>query len=262
MEILKIIKSVYLEGILFLFCLLLGILISYKDLKVEEELVHPFFSLLFFLLIFLFFIRKDLFYKLLFLLAVIAGGTYALNVLTPLSGFWIMIVLSLLWFKIPKVFTHNLIIILGIAGAGSILGKMLFPETVIILLIVFSLYDVIAVYKTKHMVKMAEGMIEAKAVLGLIIPIKIKDLLANFKKINLGEDFYVLGAGDVAFPLVLAVSILPQGILNSLIISFFSLIGLFFTFWIFITQKVRSPIPALPPIALFSIIGYLITFFI
>jgi presenilin-like A22 family membrane protease len=50
-----------------------------------------------------------------------------------------------------------------------------------------------------------------------------------------------------------------EGILSSLIVAFFSLIGLFVGFYILTKQKIRQPIPALPPIALFSIIGFLIT---
>ncbi len=257
-------KSTYLEGILFLLCLFLGIFISHRMKAFQQNhFAGLFISFLFLVLIISFlFSKKNFFYKTLFVSAVLAGGSYTLDILIPLYGFWIMIVLVILWFKIPRVFIHNLVMILGIAGAGSILGKSFTPEIVIILLIIFSLYDVIAVYKTKHMVKMAEGMIESKAVLGLIIPIKIKDLFSSLKKVKPGEHFYILGGGDIAFPLILAVSVLPQGLLNSLIISFFALGGLLFSFWIFVTQKIKSPIPALPPIALFSIIGYLITLLI
>ena len=56
--------------------------------------------------------------------------------------------------------------------------------------------------------------------------------------------------------------LIPEGILNSLIVAMFSLIGLLVSFLIFISQKMRKPIPALPPIALFSIIGFLVTLII
>jgi len=69
----------------------------------------------------------------------------------------------------------------------------------------------------------------------------------------------VLGGGDIIFPLILCSSLIPQGIANSLIVGLFALVGLFVSFLFFIGQKTRKPIPALPPIALFSIIGYLIT---
>jgi len=58
---------------------------------------------------------------------------------------------------------------------------------------------------------------------------------------------------------IFSASLVSQGILSSLIVATFSLIGLFAGFYFFISQKVRQPIPALPPIAVFSIIGFLIT---
>jgi len=66
----------------------------------------------------------------------------------------------------------------------------------------------------------------------------------------------------VVFPLVFAVSLISQGITSALIVAFFSLLGLILSFSIFIFAKKKEPIPALPPIALFSIIGYIITLFI
>jgi presenilin-like A22 family membrane protease len=80
-----------------------------------------------------------------------------------------------------------------------------------------------------------------------------------------GGKFLILGAGDIVFPLILTVSLIPQGISDSLIVASFSLLGLLVGFLIFISQPPtgpgggRQPMPALPPIALFSIIGYLIT---
>ena len=57
-------------------------------------------------------------------------------------------------------------------------------------------------------------------------------------------------------------SIFWKSIFASLIVAFFALTGLFFSFLIFINQRIRAPIPALPPIALFSVLGYLLTLFI
>ena len=50
-----------------------------------------------------------------------------------------------------------------------------------------------------------------------------------------------------------------MGFLNLYMVAFFSLLGLLASFWIFFQQKERRAIPALPPIALFSILGYLIS---
>ena len=106
---------------------------------------------------------------------------------------------------------------------------------------------------------MVKEMVEAKAILGLILPSKISDFKINLKEVSPGGKFLILGGGDIIFPLILCVSLASQGIFKSLIVSVFATIGLALSFYLFISQKTRKPIPALPPIALFSIIGYLIT---
>lgn len=264
-------KNTYLESVLFVACLLLGIFTAYrvnfisaKSYLVEMSLIN--FYLIFILLTFLLLsltifkkVRKMKkgFYKTLFVLAILGGGTYVLNVWMIPFGSLLMIFLVLAWFLIPMVSIHNVVIILGIAGAGSIIGSGFTPQGVIILLMIFSLYDFIAVYKTKHMVKMAEDMIESRAVLGLIVPMELSGFWEHLDEVKPGGKFYILGGGDVAFPMILAISVLPFGLINSLIISFFSLMGLLFTFLIFTSEK--EALPALPPIALFSIIGYIVS---
>lgn len=109
------------------------------------------------------------------------------------------------------------------------------------------------------MVKMAKEMLQHKAIVGFIIPQKLSDFSTQLKKVKVGGKFLILGGGDIVFPLILAVSLIPQSTLHALIIAFFSVIGLFAGFLIFISQKTRAPMPALPPIALFSILGYLLT---
>lgn len=263
----------------FLFCLTLGLGIATAAklnnfLKIQE-LSLPSFSfwqfLLYFLVatLFIFFISfsgkrfkkgRGAIFKALFILAAAWGGLISL--ILWIGDIFALIFITILifgWLKKPSVFLHNLAMIFGLAGIGGSLGLRLSPPVVVLLLIILSIYDYIAVYKTKHMVKMAKEMIETGAILALIIPQKISDFLADLKEVRPGGRFLILGGGDVAFPLLLCASLVSQGILNPLIVAFFALIGLFVSFWFFISQKTRQPIPALPPIALFSIIGYLIT---
>jgi len=203
--------------------------------------------------------EKGTIFKILFILAVLLGGLLFLETWLPehLSLIFIF-VLIFWWLKKPSVLIQDLLIILGIAGTGSILGLSLNPLTVVALLIIFLIYDFIAVYKTKHMVRMAKAMLESRAILALVIPPNIFGFRESLEKIQPGGKFLILGGGDIAFPLIFSVSLIPSGILHSFIVALFSLIGLFASFWFFTKQKERKPIPALPPIALFSIIGYLI----
>lgn len=267
------------EALLFCLTLGIGIATAFKINKVLkiEKIILPQISFWQFLLYFLggtlfiflivFFLKqkrvKGIIFKTLFILIGCWGGLVTLSIWIPDAFSLILIaVLILWWIKKPSVLIHDLVIILGIAGISSILGLQLTPLIIVLLLIILSIYDFIAVYKTKHMVKMAKEMIETGTILALIVPQEISDFKEHLKEIKPGEKFLILGGGDVAFPLLLCVSLIPEGIINSLIVAIFALAGLFLSFYFFISQKIRQPIPALPPIAFFSIIGYLLTLLI
>ena len=173
--------------------------------------------------------------------------------------FFIIGLLILTWFFLKSILIHNILLILGIAGVGSVTGLRIDGGTAIIILAIFSIYDYIAVYKTKHMIKMAREMAEGDALMAFIIPQNLADFKKDLKEVKPGGNFLILGGGDIAFPLLFATSLLSSGIANSIVVAIFSFIGLIASFLIFIFQKERQPIPALPPIALFSIIGYLVT---
>ena len=266
----------------FLFCLTLGLGIA-TAFKINnpplnfsggQKVILPqisFWKFIFYflsatLLIFLisYFLKfkkgKGVFFKGIFILATFWGGALLLSVwMSDLLALILIGILIFWWLKRPSILIQDLCLILGIAGVGSILGLSLAPQIVVLLLVIFSIYDFIAVYKTKHMVKMAKEMIESKAILALVVPQNILGLRESLEEIKPGGKFLILGGGDIVFPLLLCVSLIPFGILNSLIVAIFALMGLLVGFLFFFLQKVRQPIPALPPIAFFSIFGFLIT---
>jgi len=240
--------------------------LSGSSLSLIQFLFYFLFALLF--VFFIFFVLKSkrikkIILKILFVLTTGLGGILSLGAwhMGPIILFVIGF-LIFLWLQTKSILVHNLLLILGIVGMGSAVGLRIEPWTGVFILMIFSVYDYIAVYKTKHMIKMAEEMAEQEAILALIVPQKISDFRESLKEIRVGGKFLILGGGDIAFPLFFCVSLIPAGILSSLIVAVFALIGLFVSFWIFTNQKARQPIPALPPIALFSIIGFLITLLI
>ena len=127
------------------------------------------------------------------------------------------------------------------------------------ILAILSVYDIIAVYWTKHMVKMAEGMIASHAIFGFIIPAKFSGFKEKISAVRPGENFMILGSGDIALPLVLVVSVARVSFLQAIIVAGFSILGLLAMHLIFVNQKQRRPMAALPPIAALSIIGYLVS---
>ena len=268
-------KIFFFEAFLFATSLTIGIITAFQFNKVAQiqKMVVPEVSLerfifsfiiatlFFFLLIkFLKFNKKKkIIFKIIFTLSIFFGGTLLLSVwVSEGTSLFLMTLLIFWWWWKPSILVQDLCIVLGIAGVGSFLGLALRPETVVILLVVFSIYDFVAVYKTKHMVKMAKEMIASQAILGLVVPSHIGGFGESLAQVKPGGKFLVLGGGDIVFPLLLAAALVPEGIFNSLIIAILSLVGLLMSFLIFISQKKRKAIPALPPIALLAIIGFLI----
>jgi len=269
-------KIFFWEGFLFFLTLFLGIANSHRLKQLERAGViespppisfwNVIISVSVLLLIILLVIKfvkfrpgKGILFKFLFISMVFLGGGILF------FSIWIgdiaLIFISILifyWLKKPNILVHNFLLISGTIGAGSFLGLRLDPLLVVFLLIAFSIYDVIAVYKTKHMIKMAKEFIEAGAMPGIILPQKISEFQASLKDVKIGGRFLILGGGDIVFPLLLVSSLVPFGVLKSFIVAIFATIGVLVSIWVFVSQKTRKPIPALPPIAFFSIIGYFI----
>lgn len=234
-----------------------------QPISVIELILYFVLATAFLLLVIYFFKRrkaKGVFFKIIFALTLGLGNFYFFGLWLPgIIVIPLIIVLIIFLFKKTSLLLHNAALLFAAAGIGAGLGMQLTPLAVVLLLAIFSVYDFIAVYKTKHMVKMAEVMLEHRAILGIVVPQKISDFRAQLKEVEPGGRFLVLGAGDIVFPLILVVSVLPFSVVDSLVVAIFSLIGLLAGFLIFISKKERTPMPALPPIALFSVIGYLLT---
>lgn len=167
----------------------------------------------------------------------------------------LLLVITLFFFN--KVLIHDIAVILTLIGIGTIFGLSLSPLTAVIILVVLSFYDIWSVYVTKHMIKIAQRMIQSGAIFGLIIPTFNKDFFIKTKDIISGDRSMILGSGDIVLPLILAASIARISAPDALIVVIFSSIGLWITHLLFVNQLERKPMAALPPIALMSILGYL-----
>lgn len=279
--------------ILFLATELLGIFVTFRLYNIyREESIEPqkvstsqfiiYFALItVFILFFIRFSKVGRFFRYFFAFIAFLGSVFVFDILfyqsfallyRVLPGEIILGILSLTapisfilagalvsgWLLTQRIWLHNFVIVLAIAGLIGFWGLSFTPLGVILILILFSIYDYIAVYKTQHMIKMAKAMLEQKAIFAFIVPEATEKFTKELKDIKIGKGFMILGGGDVALPLLLASSLVPQGIIKALIIVLFSLLGLFVNHVFFTSQKVRHPIPALPVIALFSILGYLL----
>ena len=109
---------------------------------------------------------------------------------------------------------------------------------------------------------MAEGMIASRAIFGFIIPAKLSGFKEKLSVVRPGENFMILGSGDIVLPLILTASLARSSFWQAMAVAVFSVFGLLLTHLIFVNQKERRPMAALPPIAALSIVGYLITTFV
>lgn len=202
---------------------------------------------------------SSIFFKF-FLTVVIFAGIQAISAIlfSPLISTLIAVGFVVLFWLLNYVFLQDLAMILTFAGVGAVLGLSLAPETVVVILVVLSFYDIIAVYKTRHMVELAQTMIQSRAIFGFVIPTSFSDFKERMTKVAPGEQFMILGSGDVVLPLLLSVSLVRVSMSWSIIVALFSMAGVFLMHLIFSNQKVRRPMAALPPIALMAILGYLL----
>jgi presenilin-like A22 family membrane protease len=158
------------------------------------------------------------------------------------------------------VLIHDLSIMIAIAGIGGVIGSMITPTIGILAFAVLSFYDIIAVYKTRHMVHMAEGMIRSGAIFGFIIPSRFKQFFAPRREAQarIGNDFMVLGSGDIGLPVIFVSSLVRQSLPQAIVVAGFVLVGLLVTHVLFVNQRQRRPMAALPPIATMTMVGYVI----
>lgn len=234
------------------------------DLKIGEIIL---FLILF--AVFIYFFNKfshksGWFFRFIFGLVIFAGSQTVFSIIFNETIFSTIaaILLVILVFKKRLILIHNIGVILAMAGVGAVLGLSLTPISVAVLLLIFSFYDIIAVYKTGHMVKIAEEMIKSRAISGIVLPQNIKGWTENIGNVRLGGQFMILGSGDLIMPLILIASVIGiHGLASGLIVFLFSLLGLSLTYYLFVTQRTRKPMAALPPIAVMSIVGYLIAVF-
>jgi len=109
----------------------------------------------------------------------------------------------------PEWYVTDTLGILIAAGASSIFGISLEVIPVIILLVILAAYDAISVYKTKHMIALAEGVVETKSPILFVIPKRrgYSYLKEGVGPLGEGErGAFIMGMGDLIMPAILVVS--------------------------------------------------------
>ena len=181
----------------------------------------------------------------------------------------ILLVIAL--YKYPEWYVIDISgIIIGI-GAIIIFGISLGILLVLILLIALALYDAISVYKTKHMIDLADTVMDLKLPVLLVIPKKrgyslLKETKRLKEKLKGDEEreAFFMGLGDIVIPGILVAAVYhqintPEGILIAIGI----IIGILIGFTILMTFVLKGkPQAGLPCLCGGAIIGYIVSSFI
>ncbi len=113
---------------------------------------------------------------------------------------------TVLLYKYPEWYVIDFVGIVIGAGASSIFGISLAIRPALVLLILLAVYDYIAVYRTKHMVALAEGVMDLKLPILLVFPKHLKYSFLTEKFDKEEREAFFMGLGDAVIPTVLVVS--------------------------------------------------------
>ena len=221
------------------------------------------------------FIWKLWFFATVWLTLAIAFAAFINNITAAI----IALAISILKLYKPNVLIQNFSEIFIYGGLAAIFVPIINLFAAFMLLIVISVYDFVAVYKTKHMIKMAKFQSSSNVFAGLLIPYESGRILTNGitsqkseTKKQSGKGYKrsvaVLGGGDIGFTLIFAGVVMKDlmlretvliGFLKTLIIPFFVSLALSI---LLLKGQHNKFYPAMPFLSLGCAIGYLIVWLV
>ena len=261
------------------------------DLKETREFSQAFVSILFAfviaisLLLLLSRFNAAFFLKLWFFFVVVISlgisfnvflfGLNSLNFLLltiPVSWFIALgfaLVLSFIKIYRRDFFIHNLTELFIYPGIAAIFVPILNIYTIVLLLVLISIYDIWAVWHSGIMQKMAKYQIQKLNIFsGFFVPYVSKKVRLKLKKMKKSElkkkkvrvNIAILGGGDVVFPIIAAgVMLKTLGIFSAILVIVGAALGL--SYLLFFSEK-KKFYPAMPFISAGIFAGILLSYLI
>ncbi len=208
--------------------------------------------------------RKIALWKLWYFLSVaatlgIAWAAFVPNIIAGIAAF-----VAAIWkvFR-PNFIVHNFTELFIYAGLAVIFVPIMNLFSASILLLLISVYDMYAVWKSRHMVAMAKFQSASRLFAGLAIPKSLPKMTSSIAPIPSPKkaaakdaNVAIIGGGDIGFPLLFAGVIMSRfGLQASFIIPIFAAFGLAFLFAI--SKKGRF-YPAMPFVSAGCFLGYFV----
>ncbi len=237
---------------------------SIGGMKVERPDVEPQFSIWYIIiavligtLLILLIIKlgKVLLWKLWFYFAVVLCLQIAVAAFIP-ESYALILSLTVGWFKVfrPNIYIHNASELFLYGGLAVIFVPILNVFYAFILLLALSVYDMYAVWRSKHMIAMAKFQTQSNIFAGLMLPYSAPAVRGPKKKVRTA----VLGGGDIGFPLIFAGTVLVvSGFLHAFVVALGATAALIVL--LLLSQKDKF-YPAMPFLTLGCAVGYIATF--
>jgi len=191
------------------------------------------------------------------------------------NAFLIVLILAipLAFIKIykPNILVHNFTELLIYPGIAAIFVPILSVWTIIILLILISIYDMWMVWKTGLMQKMAKFQMEELHIFGgFLVPYMSKKVRAQIEKLKklkrkpkgkkIKISLAILGGGDIVFPIITAgIFLRAFGWLPAIMIIAGAFLGLAY---LFSRTKKGKSYPAMPFITAGIFLAILVSYLI
>jgi presenilin-like A22 family membrane protease len=206
-------------------------------------------------------------WKLWFLVAVWFSASIALGVLIP-GTIALIICLGLSIWKVyfPNPWIHNLTEVFMYAGLAVLLVPIFSLGWMLLLLLIISVYDMIAVWYSKHMIVMAKAQTESKLFAGLYIPKNSKmpaPRAPGTSGTAKGTSSAILGGGDIAFPLLFSGVAMDWLLIDGasrlsalLLVQIITITTAASLLLLFIYAKKDKFYPAMPFLSLGAVLGF------
>lgn len=201
--------------------------------------------------------RRGTLFQVLFSIAMLSGAWFVADLFLPPGAALIagsaVILLRFVW---KTALFMNLSLAIGIAGIAASIATGLTVNALLIILTILAFYDIVAVYATKHMVRMFRGLMARGVVFAFVLTrLRPAELVAPAAG-PAASSAMLLGTGDVALPAMLAAAALREHPARPVVVALGAMAGFALMFFLFLRQARRRPMAALPPIALGAIVFY------
>jgi presenilin-like A22 family membrane protease len=174
------------------------------------------------------------------------------------ANYSLMLALIFAFIKVyrPNIWVHNFTELFIYSGLAVIFVPVMNLFAAFVLMILLSIYDMYAVWKSKHMISMAKFQTKSGVFAGIIMPYKLPKIKTKAKKGMVKVKTAILGGGDLGFPLIFAGVVFKSvGLYQAMIIPIFAAIALLM---LLLLAKKDKFYPAMPFITAGCFVGYLV----